>query len=127
MNFARWTFRIAGIYGVVALLPQYFLEEKIGRDFPPAITHPAFFYGFLGVALAWQFAFLVIATDPPRYRPIMLAGVFEKLSFGIAAIVLYSQGRLASVMLGAGMLDLVFAVLFVIAWAKTAPRIMQQS
>ena len=47
MRFARLTFLIAGIYGLVVMLPQYFLEAKTGRDFPPAITHPEFFYGLL--------------------------------------------------------------------------------
>ena len=28
MKFAKYTFLIAGIYGLLALLPQYFLEEK---------------------------------------------------------------------------------------------------
>jgi hypothetical protein len=40
MTFARRVFMGAGIYGVVALAPLYFLEERIGRDLPPAITHP---------------------------------------------------------------------------------------
>ena len=52
MRFARVVYFIAGIYGLLVLLPQYFLEEKTGRDFPPAITHPEFFYGFIAVAVA---------------------------------------------------------------------------
>ena len=51
MLFARRTFLVAGIYGLVVLLPMYFLEGRIGRDTPPPITHPEFFYGFLGVAI----------------------------------------------------------------------------
>lgn len=81
MKFARWTFNLAGIYGLAALLPQYFLLDKIARDTPPAVTHVEFFYGFVGVAIAWQLAFFVIASDPRRYRPIMLVAIFEKLSF----------------------------------------------
>ena len=38
------------------------MEARVGRDYPPAITHPEYFYGFLGVAAAWQVAFLVIAA-----------------------------------------------------------------
>ena len=64
MTFARRVFLIAGIYGLIVLLPQYVLEEKNGRDFPPAITHPEYYYGFIGVGVAWQIAFLVIASDP---------------------------------------------------------------
>ena len=38
MRFAKYTFLIAGIYGLVVLLPQYFFEQKIGIDSPPAIS-----------------------------------------------------------------------------------------
>jgi hypothetical protein len=58
MKFARRLFLIAGIYGVLVLAPQYFLEAKTGRDFPPPITHLEHYYGFIGVALAWQVFFL---------------------------------------------------------------------
>ena len=72
MRLARWIFLIAGIYGVLVITPFYFLEDQIGRDYPPAITHPDVYYGFIGVTLAWQIAFLVIATHPLRLRPLML-------------------------------------------------------
>ena len=106
----------AGIYGMAVLFPQYFLEEKLGRDFPPPLSHPEHFYGFIGVALAWQFAFLLIARDVERYRIFMLPAILEKLSFGVAALVLYAQGRLAAVVAGAGVIDLVLAVFFGLAY-----------
>jgi hypothetical protein len=117
--FARRLFLIAGIYGLLILPPHYFLEAKIGRDTPPAITHPEFFYGFVGVAIAWQVAFLIIARDPVRYRLMMIPGILEKLGFGVAAIVLYAQQRLAMPMLAAGLGDLVFAALFALAFVQT--------
>ena len=54
MIFAKRVFFIAAVLGVIVLAPQYFMEAKVGRDFPPPITHPEHFYGFIGVALAWQ-------------------------------------------------------------------------
>jgi hypothetical protein len=120
--FARRVFSIAGIYGLAVLGPHYFMEAKVGRDSGVAVTHPEYFYGFVGVALAWQVAFLIIARDPMRYRLIMLPGIFEKLSFGVAAIVLYAQGRLPGLMLAGGVGDLVFAVLFAIAFVWTRRR-----
>jgi hypothetical protein len=119
MQFARRVFHIAGIYGLVVLLPQYFLEERLGRDYPPAINHPEHFYGFIGVAMAWQVAFLIIARDPVRYRLMMLPGILEKLSFGVAALVLLAQGRLARTVVAFGVLDLIWAVLFAWAYLKT--------
>jgi hypothetical protein len=119
MKFAQRLFLIAAIYGIVGLVPQYFLEAKIGRDTPPPITHPEFFYGFIGVALAFQFLFLIIARDPQRYRLAMLPGALEKLGFGGAAIALYLQGRLAAQGLVFGIVDLVFVALFMEAFRRT--------
>lgn len=118
MKFARWTYLIAGIYGLVVLVPQYFLEGKTGRDFPPAITHPEFFYGFIGVAVAWQIAFLIISREPQRYRPIMVACVIEKFTYGIAVAVLYLQNRVSASILVTGLIDSLLGTLFVIAFLK---------
>ena len=119
MIFARRVFLSAAIYGVIVLLPQYFLEAKIGRDTPPPITHPEYFYGFIGIALAWQVVFLLISRDPIRYRPLMLAAVIEKASFGLAAVALYVSGRLSSQMLAAGLLDLILGALFIASYRRT--------
>ncbi len=119
MTFAKRVFYVAGVYGLIVLAPQYFLETKFGVDNPPAITHPEFYYGFVGVALAWQIAFLIIARDPVRYRLLMIPAVLEKASFGIAAIVLYSQNRMPGSLFAAGMLDLLLGALFVVSFVKT--------
>jgi hypothetical protein len=111
-KFARWVFTIAGIYGVIVVAPQYFLEHRFAQDLPPALTHPEHFYGFIGVTLAWQLVYLLIGTDPIRYRPVMLIAMLAKLSFGIACTVLYLQGRLAPIVLGASCVDLFLVILF---------------
>jgi len=51
MKFAKIIFRVAGIWGVLTLTPLYFMFNLIGQKDPPPITHPAFFYGFVGAAL----------------------------------------------------------------------------
>ena len=119
-RFARRVFTGAGIYGLIVMAPQYFLAERIGRDTPPPITHQEYFYGFIGLALAWQFVFLLIGRDPERFRPLMLPAVLEKLAFGAPAIILYAQGRLPGTVLFFGMLDLTLGALFFAAWRATA-------
>jgi hypothetical protein len=121
MKFARVLFVIAGLYGIVALTPQYFLEDLIGRKFPPAVTHPEYFYGFIGVVVVWHLLFVVIAKDPLRYRQLMLLGVAEKFVFGLPTVLLYVQGRVAPSILVAALIDLAFGVLFVVAYKVTAP------
>jgi len=118
MKFARWTYLIAGIYGLVVLVPQYFLEDKTGRDFPPSITHPEFFYGFIGVAIAWQIAFLIISREPQRYRPIMIACVIEKFTYGIAVAALYLENRVSATILTTGLIDSMLGTLFLIAFLE---------
>lgn len=115
-RFARRVFTGAGIYGLLVLLPQYFMETRIGIDHPPPITHPEHFYGFIGVALAWQLAFLLIGRDPQRYRLFMLPAVVEKLSFAIPVFILLAQQRVAPLLAGFAALDLLLAVLFVAAF-----------
>lgn len=119
MKFAKYTFYTAGIYGLIALLPQYFLEEKNSRDFPPAITHPEYFYGFVGVALAFQVVFLIIANNPVKYRAMMIPSVIEKFSFAIAVYVLFAVERVHSLMVGVATIDLILGILFVISFLKT--------
>lgn len=119
MRFAKRVFTLAAVYGILILAPGYFLEERLGRDFPPPITHPEHYYGFLGVALAWQVMFLVIARDPIRFRLAMLPAILEKLAFGLAAVVLYAQGRIPVPTLAAGIMDLLLGGLFFIAFRRT--------
>jgi len=117
MKFAKIVFWVAGIWGLLVLTPLYFMFDLIGRNDPPPITHPGFFYGFVGVALAWQIAFIFIATDPARYRPLMIPSVLEKVSFAAAVIILVLQGRMHKS-------DLVFVCA---PWPPLCHRLFQDS
>ena len=118
MKFAQNVFWFAGLYGLVVIFPQLFLEERIGHDLPPAITHPEYFYGFIGVGLAWQVAFLILATDPLRYRPLIPACLIEKFSFALAVPILVYQGRTAYSVLLFGIIDLILGLLFLEAYRR---------
>ena len=120
MKFARYTFLISGIYGLLVVLPQFFLESRIGQEQPPAITHPEFFYGFVCVTVAFQFVFLVIASDPARYRPLMLVSLVEKFPFVIAVAILYLQSRVGWQMVAAAFIDGFWGVMFLISYLKTS-------
>ncbi len=119
MKFAKTVFLVAGIYGLIVLVPQFFLERKIGVDTPPPITHPEFFYGFVCVAVAWQVLFLILSRDPIRYRPMMIPAMLEKIGFPVAVLVLYLQGRVAPAIFIPASLDLVLLFLFIAAYRKT--------
>jgi hypothetical protein len=122
MRFAKMVYWIAAIWGVVVVTPLYFMFNLIGQKDPPPITHPGFYYGFVGTALAWQFAFFVIARDPIRFRPLMLPSIFEKFSYGIAVVLLVHQGRTKPQDLLFAGTDILLGILFVISYLKTAHR-----
>src|ERR1700732_5045323 len=122
MKFAKIVFRVAAVWGVLIITPLYFLFDLISRNDPPAITHPGFFYGFVGTALAWQIAFFFIAGDPARFRPLMIPSIFEKFSYACAVVILVLQGRMRSSDLLFGGTDLLLGILFVIAYFKTPAR-----
>lgn len=118
-RFARAVYLVAGVVGLVEIVPLYFYEVTLNRTQPPAITHPEFYYGFLGVTLAWQVAFLLIARDPLRIRPLMPVSWIEKLLYPVSLGILHSAGRISPQMLPAAMLDLLWLALFVVAWFRT--------
>lgn len=120
MLFAKRVFAIAGLSGLAFLIPLYFLEERISADLPPAIAHPEYYYGFIGLAVVWQVLFLFIAREPSRYRTMMIPAILEKLSFGIPVVILVFQNRTAILMIGPALLDLAFGVLFFLAFRRTA-------
>jgi hypothetical protein len=117
MQPAKWIFRIAGTYGVIVLVPLYFLEGTFSDS-----LHPEFYYGFLGVGLAWQVLFFILAADPVRYRPMMIPAILEKVSYGVATFWLFFAGRAASSILLGGSIDWLFAALFLWAYLRTEKR-----
>lgn len=121
MKFAKIVFYFAGIWGIVVTLPLYFSYGYIGHRSPPPITHPEFYFGFTGVTLAWQFAFLLIAGDPARYRPIMIPSILEKVSYILAISALLLSGCISTSEATPAVSDLVLAVLFIAAFFRTRP------
>ena len=122
MKFAKIVFWIAGIWGLLVITPLYFMFDLIGQKDPPPITHPGFFYGFVGCALAWQVAFCFIAADPVRFRPLIIPSILEKATYAIAVFVLISQGRMHHSDLVFAGTDSLLGLSFIIAYLKTPSR-----
>lgn len=120
VQFAKRVFQIAGIWGLVIMSLAYgaymlgFEGATIDTD-RPEIVH-----GFFLVTLAWQAVFLFIATDPLRYRPLMLAAVLEKFPFTLAVLMLYTNGQVPGTMLALGLIDGVLGMLFSVAYLWTS-------
>lgn len=119
MKFAKWVFRLGGIIGLLMMVPPFFLEDLFGRNNPPPINHPELYYGFLGVTLSWQVMFLLIASDPIRFRQAMIPAMIEKGSFAIAIPTLYMLARVAVTWATLALIDATWLVLFSIAYLRT--------
>ena len=119
MKFAKIVFWLAAIWGFLIITPLYFMFALISKNDPPPITHPGFFYGFVGVAMVWQLAFILMARDPIRFRPMMIPAILEKLVYSIPVIILVLQKRMHPADLVFSATDLLLAVLFLIAYLRT--------
>lgn len=118
-TFARRVFFWSAIWGLVVLLPQYFLEAKLGELDPPPTNRPEQYYGFLAVTVAWQLVYLVVARDVVRFRPLMPLAVTVKLLFVATLAALWLAGRLSGTAAAGALPDLVIAALFLAAWRRT--------
>lgn len=112
MKLARWIYLIAGVYGILVLAP--------GLVMPPQGA-PEFYYGFIGSALAWQFAFFMVARNPVGFRALMPVCMLEKLAFFATCLWLRLTGQMdASPIFIGAMIDGVWLMLFVWAWLATS-------
>lgn len=110
VRLARTIYRGAAIYGAIVLLPAYLVPLPD----PYKLTQ----IGFVGLALVFQGLLWIVGGDPIRYRPLVPLTVFEKLCFGIPAVAYFVRGQTDAVTGVFGAIDLLLAILFVIAWLK---------
>jgi len=119
MKFARIVFIAAGIWGIAVLTPLYFLVDVTGRQYTPPIVYPHFFYGFVSVALAWQLAFLLIGSNPARFRPLMVMAILEKFGWVATVSALWIGSRVSSLDASSGVPDALLGILFIAAFAAS--------
>ena len=120
MRAARLIFTIAGIYGLIVLTPFLFMERMIAERTPGGLTHPEYYYGFLGAGLVMQLVYLTIGRDPVRYRPLMPIGTLAKLAFFVPVLILFLQERVPAVTLGFASVDALLGLAFLYAWRLIA-------
>ena len=117
MRFARLVFLGAGVWGIAVLTPLYWLIDVTDAGTVPT-EYPQFFYGFFAVAMAWQIAF-VIASNPSRFRSLMIPSMLEKFGYVITLAVLYGQAHISATDAQAAVPDMLLGLLFIVAFVKT--------
>jgi hypothetical protein len=110
MTFAKVVFWIAGGLGVPAAISMYFNPG------------PYYYYGSIGPIIAWQIVFMLIATNPAKFRVIMIPAMLEKLIWIGTIVYFHLHGQVTAKELTANLLTHgVLGTLFVIAFFRTAP------
>jgi hypothetical protein len=122
VKFARIVFRIAGVWGILVLTPLFFFADEINRRFPPSITHPQYYYGFIALAWVFQLVFFLIASDPIRYRPLIIPAIFEKAGWVVTCFVLLLRGGITSGEASGAAADLILGILFICALFTTRSK-----
>ena len=120
MRFARRVFTAAALYGVIATVPMFFLEDRFVRDHPPALTHAEFYYVTLVVVTAWQAMYYAIGRDPVRYRPLMPIVALLKLATAATFALLVARERSDACYLAPAAADALFGSLFIVAYLRTS-------
>jgi hypothetical protein len=118
MRLARIIFIGAGIWGIAVLTPLYWLVDISGRHYAAPNDYPQFFYGFIAVAIAWQIAFLIIGSNPARFRLLMIPAAIEKLGYVSTLILMYGRSRVSAIDVQPAIPDGLIGLLFIVAfWA----------
>jgi hypothetical protein len=88
----------------------------------------AFFYQATWVNfIAWAIAYLLVTRDAAVRTPVLFAGGVGKIAYFGVALILYQSGVGTTMLLIAGVVDLVFAGLFMyILWLGSLVREVRQ-
>ncbi len=118
MKFAKIVFLVGGIYGLLVVTPLYALQSFIEKIMPPLVSHPEFYYGFVGAVVVWHVLFVVMSKDPARYRALMPVAALEKLAFGGPTLALCLTGSASKLWIPGAIIDLILGALFIAAYFK---------
>jgi hypothetical protein len=113
MKLARWIFLIAGVFGLLSTVPLAFSAKMMGA------RQPEYYYGFVFLDICWQILYLFLASNPVRYRPIMIPAFLAKSSGTVALTWLYLLGRVSVQWVVIGVVEGVFALFFLAAHRAT--------
>ena len=84
-----------------------------------AVKQPEFYYGFVFLNICWQILYLILSSNPIRYRPMMIPAFLVKGSGTATLTWLYLAGRVSGQWIAMGIVDGIFAVLFLLAFRAT--------
>jgi len=113
MKFAKWTFLIAGIIGLISTIPLAFAEKQM------LVQQPEFYYGFVFLNICFQIVYLIISSSPMRFRLIMIPSFIAKASGTITLTWLFFIGKVSFQWIAVAAIDGILSILFLICFFIT--------
>jgi hypothetical protein len=103
---AIWNWSAAAVFalGYKILFPLF------GMGLP---LYPAFFQMFLGLAFVFGIGYFWVSKDLDRNHDIVRMGIIGKFFVFTAMLWAWISGQIPLILTGAGVVDLVFAVLYI--------------
>jgi hypothetical protein len=114
MRYTRWAFFGAAVFGLALLIPL--APGALGgwQDIAPADgPYGVYFVGSVIQHIVWQIVYLMIFSDPYRFRPMMVPATLAMATSPFVSVWLYVYGvgvwNYIALLYGA------FAILFILA------------
>jgi hypothetical protein len=121
MRLSRWVFAIAGTFGVILILPFAYTTVVSGElSLPDGSGAGLFLIGSFLQHIVWQIVYFIIATDPHRFRPMMVPAIFSMGISGFSSIWIYAYGIRMGVPVG--VVSVLMALTFIVAYWQSGLR-----
>jgi len=116
VGYYRDLFLIGGIYNIGLSFSLWILGlldptkfELFGMTAPPTLF---FFHATMGFIFTFGIGYLIVSRNTDKNHAIVILGVIGKSIFFVDCAITFSLGQANTVLLGAGIIDLLFAILF---------------
>jgi hypothetical protein len=118
-RFWAGVFYVKGAWNCLGAVLFFFFEDLVRDRLGTPRPDPAYRAMFLALAFIFGLGYLRVGQDPTRNRDIVRGGVLgQSAVFVVLAYEVLGAGRLPAVFLVPGVVDLLFAVLFVLFLAR---------
>jgi hypothetical protein len=119
-RFWQIAFRVKGAWNCVFTVTFYFVEDRIRDWLELPHPDPAYRAMFLALAFIFGLGYWRVGADLTQNRDIVRGGVLGQVAvFAIVANEVFLARRLPLLFLGPAVVDLIFAVLFVVFLVQT--------
>jgi len=124
-TFWTWVFRVKAVWNCTVSVVFLFADDAIREWLGAPKADPAYRAMFLALAFTFGLGYWRVSQDLSDNRDIVRGGVIGQCSvFAVVAWEVWGAGRLPAAFLVTGLVDLLFAELFVAFLVRTAkPRV----